>query len=85
MMLEWRDMRWSTLPVHKLDRCHHVIPVWPYAMSEDGGDAVTVVALVVRVVSERDRRAAHCVLILDSRRCVLKVQLLTEDPNRRMR
>ena len=41
------------LPVYKLDGRHQKVPIRPNAMSEDGREAQTVMALVMLVVSKR--------------------------------
>ena len=52
------------LPINKLDRSHHEIAVWANTMSKDGGEAVSMMALVVIILAERDRGAAHLAVIV---------------------
>lgn len=51
------------LPIHKLNRRDHEIAVRSHSMSEDGGDAVPMMALAL-VLAERDAGTVHCVVIL---------------------
>ena len=61
----WDGAVWFglVLPVNKLDRRHHVIPIRSNSVSEDGGEAVSMMAFAV-ILAERDCGAVHRVLIL---------------------
>ena len=51
------------LLINKLNWRDHVVAVWPNSMPEDGGVAVSMMALAV-VLAERKKTSAHGVVIL---------------------